>query len=110
MNRTIIMLLTLAACSAAGGQLLFKLGARGREDFADFFNLPLMVGLLLYVISTVIWIYTLSQEKLVNVYSFTALTFALVYLGGVFLFAEKISLVNSCGILMVLAGLFLITR
>ena len=109
MSRLSVMLLTLAAFSAAGGQLLFKIGARDREQFLEFINIPILVGLLLYLTGTIIWIYALSYEKLVNVYAFTALTFVLVYLGGVFIINEKISMAGFAGILLVLGGLYLIT-
>lgn len=102
------MLLTLAAFSAAAGQLLFKVGARGSPTLADFFNLPILFGLLLYATSTALWIYALSFEKLVNVYAFTALTFVLVYLGGILILGERISFQAGMGICAVLIGLYLI--
>jgi len=108
MNRFSLILLSLAALSAAAGQLLFKIGARGREQWIDFLNIPIMTGLLFYGLSTVMWIYALSFEKLVNVYAFTALTFVLVYLGGVFIINEQITGVALVGIILVLAGLYLI--
>lgn len=108
MNRFSLILLSLAALSAAAGQLLFKIGARGREQWIDFLNIPIMTGLLFYGLGTVMWIYALSFEKLVNVYAFTALTFVLVYLGGVFIINEQITGVALVGIILVLAGLYLI--
>lgn len=72
--------------------------------------MPIAVGFLLYGTGTLIWIYVLSYEKLVNVYAFTALTFVLVYLGGVIFISEKMSITAVAGILLVLAGLYLITN
>ena len=110
MNRDTVVLLTFAAFSAAGGQLLFRVGARGRVYWLDFLNLPLLAGLLLYTAGTVAWIYALSKESIVNVYAFTALTFVLVYLGGIFLMGEHLSTAGSAGIELVLCGLYLITN
>ena len=110
MGRFSLILLSLAALSAAAGQLLFKVGARGREHWLDFVNIPITVGLLLYGIATLIWIYVLSYEKLVNVYAFTALTFVLVYVGGVMIIGEKLSIVGVVGVVLVLGGLYLITN
>ena len=109
MSQFSVILLTLAAFSAAGGQLLFKMGAQGREQWLEFFNWPILMGLLLYGTGTLVWIYALSYEKLVNVYAFTALTFVLVYIGGIFVIGEKISMAGFMGILLVMAGLYLIT-
>lgn len=110
MSRFSVLLLTFSAFSAASGQLLLKVGARGREQLLDFINPPIVFGLVLYATSTVIWIYALSAERLVNVYAFTALTFVLVYLGGVLLIRESLSAAGLVGVLLVLSGLFLITN
>ncbi len=110
MSRFAIILLTIAAFSAAAGQLLFKIGARGRQDWVAFVNPAIVSGLALYGMSTLVWIYALSFEKLVNVYAFTALTFVLVYLGGALLIGERISAGAGIGIGLVLAGLYLITN
>jgi len=108
MSRASIALLLLAAFSAATGQLLLKIGARGRESWLEFLNPWIVCGLGCYALGTVIWIYALSFEKLTTVYAFTALTFVLVYLGGVFLIQEQISLPAIAGIVFILAGLYLI--
>jgi drug/metabolite transporter (DMT)-like permease len=110
MAKSTLILLTLAAFSAAAGQLLFKVGARDNVNWSDFFNVPIFLGLFFYGAGTVLWIYALSFEKLVNVYAFTALTFVLVYLGGVFLLSERISLQAGIGICAVLGGLYLIVN
>lgn len=109
MSRLSLLLLTLATCAAAGGQLLLKIGARGRIELGDFLNLPIAAGIVLYGLGTLVWIYTLSYEKLVNVYAFTALTFVLVYLGGVTLLGESLSPPAVAGVILILLGLFLIT-
>ncbi len=63
---------------------------------------------MFYALGVVIWIYVLSQEALVNVYAFTALTFVLVYLGGAFILREQISAPAMVGVVLILAGLYLI--
>ena len=110
MNKFSIMLLTGAALSAAIGQLLFRVGAKDNQTFIEFINVPIILGLSFYALGTAIWIYALSHEKLVDVYAFTALTFVLVYLGGVWLLKEPIDISTVTGVLFVLLGLYLITR
>jgi drug/metabolite transporter (DMT)-like permease len=110
MGRLAIVLLTLSAFTAACGQLLLKLGAQGRQDLTGFINPYVIGGLLLYIASTLVWIYVLSFEKLTNVYAFTALTFVLVYLGGVTLLGEKISVTAGLGVVTILFGLYLISQ
>ena len=110
MSKYSILLLTTASFSAAIGQLLFRVGAKGNLQFVEFFNIPIFLGLGFYALGTVIWIYALSQENLVDVYAFTALTFVLVYLGGVWLLSEPVDAATISGVLIVLLGLYIITR
>ena len=109
MDKITVGLLLTAAFSAAAGQLFFKIGAESKENFLDFLNIPIAAGLALYAISTILWIYVLSGEKLVNVYAFTALSFVLVFLGGGLLLGEEITLPAMGGVLLVLSGLYIIT-
>ena len=104
-----LFFVTTAALFAACGQLLFKVGAAERERLIDFINPAIVGGLAFYGLGTAMWIYTLSSEKLVNVYAFTALAFVLVYLGGVVILGETITRTGVLGVLMILTGLFLLT-
>ena len=110
MSKLAIALLTLSALLAAGGQLLLKIGAHGKQSALEFINIPIGAGILLYGVSMLIWIYSLSQQKLANVYAFTALTFVLVYVGAVFVIDERMSAPAGIGIVLILAGLYLITN
>ena len=94
---------------AALGQMLFKVGATGRESLPTFINVWILSGLACYGLGTLFWIYSLSKARLTIVYPFTALTFVLVYLGGVFILGEPSSLKALLGMGLVLAGLFLIS-
>ena len=94
---------------AATGQLLFKIGASGRESLSSFINPWLLSGLLAYALGTLLWIYALSRVRLTVVYPFTALTFVLVYLFGILILHEPTSLRALAGVALVLGGLFLIS-
>ncbi|MEO0996832.1 MAG: hypothetical protein AAFX58_04870 [Pseudomonadota bacterium] len=110
MSRFSIIVLTLAALSAGAGQVLFKLGARGRTEIFEFLNTQIALGLVFYGLGTLAWIYVLSYEKLVNVYAFTALTFVLVYLAGAFIVGERVTAAGMAGVALILAGLYLISQ
>lgn len=105
-----VILLTASAVAAAAGQLLLKHGADGRQNLSGFLNASIAAGLILYGIGTAIWIYVLSSEKLVNVYAFTALTFVLVYLGSTITGGVSTSRAGLMGIVLILSGLYLLTR
>jgi len=110
MNRYSIVILTLAAICAAAGQILFKVGADNKQNVLEYFNMPIFFGLFLYAVGTIIWIYALSFEKLINVYAFTVLTFVMVYLGGVFLIKEAVTSGGLIGVAFVLTGLYIIAN
>jgi drug/metabolite transporter (DMT)-like permease len=107
-TRPAALILVLASMAAACGQLLFRVGAAGRVAVAEFLNLRIGAGLVLYALGTLLWIYALSKERLVVVYAFSALTFALVYLGGALLLREPLTARGIAGVLVVLAGLYLV--
>ena len=109
MTGYIYLLLLAGTVLAALGQVLFKIGATGRDTLFDFVNIWIVVGLISYVFSTVFWIYSLSKAQLTLVYPFTALTFVFVYLVGVFVLGEETSVKALIGVASVLVGLFLIS-
>ena len=109
MNRSIVLLLLGAAVAAAIGQILFRLGPRDRMSLLAFVNPYIAVGMLFYALGMAAWIYALSREQMVAGYAFTALTFVLVYLGGVFLLGEHINTTKTIGVALVSAGLYFLT-
>jgi drug/metabolite transporter (DMT)-like permease len=110
MQKLSIFLLIISTFFAATGQLLLKIGADRKLALIDYVNASLVTGLMFYAAGVVIWIYVLSREQLVNVYAFTALTFVLVYLGGVVVLHEQISRIALTGIILILVGLYLIVN
>jgi undecaprenyl phosphate-alpha-L-ara4N flippase subunit ArnE len=94
---------------AAAGQVAFKLGATGRGSLPEFLNLWIAGGLVLYGLSTMLWIFALSRLSLTIVYPFTALTFVLVFCAGVYWLGESATAKQFLGVGLVLLGLFFIT-
>lgn len=105
-----ILLLIFSAVCAAIGQFLFKVGATDRNSIVEFINIYIILGLLFYASGTVIWIFSLSRMRLVDVYGFTALTFVLVYIAGIVFLNERINYATGFGVMLVLAGLFMMTQ
>jgi len=98
------LILFVSSLLASLGQAFFKL-ARG-----NILNFYLYLGLIMYAISTLMWVYTLKYLPLSKVYPFTFLTFAFVLLISVFFFKEEISLLNLFGILLIVMGVVLSIR
>jgi len=104
-----ILLLLAGTLFAAAGQVLFKIGASGRETIYSFFNSWIVAGLVAYALGTLLWIYALSKVRLTVVYPFTALTFVLVYLFGILILHEPATSKALVGVALILVGLFLIS-
>lgn len=106
----VIALLVLGSLCASAGTFLLKLGATGRTDFMSFVNGQIILGLLLYGLGALFWIYGLSRQNLTSVYPFTVLTFVIVYAAGVFGLGEIPSRSAGIGVAMILIGLYLVSR
>jgi drug/metabolite transporter (DMT)-like permease len=109
MQARFILFLLAGTLFAAVGQVLFKIGATGRETISSFFNSWILAGLIAYALGTLLWVYSLSKVRLTVVYPFTALTFVLVYLFGILILHEPTTSKALVGVALVLGGLFLIS-
>lgn len=99
------------------GQILFKLAA-GRVgspglnwEFASrlLFNPYLIAGVVLYGVTTLLWVLVLVEGELSRSYPFVALTMVLVPLGGLWLFGESVTPTLLVGGVLILAGLAVIS-
>ena len=108
-------LLLISVCSATLGQIFFKKGVfltgeitlKGSligEVFRLILNPFILSGLILYVISTILWLIALSKTSLSFVYPFTALIFILVMLSARIIFLEPIPTLRYFGIALICVG------
>ena len=108
-------LLLISVCSATLGQILFKKGVfltgeitlKGSligELLKLILNPFVFSGLILYVISTILWLIALSKTSLSFVYPFTALIFILVMLSARIFFLEPIPTLRYFGIALICLG------
>jgi drug/metabolite transporter (DMT)-like permease len=113
-----IVLLLLSVASASTGQVMFKKGLlmTGEitlkssvmgELFKMIFQPLVFSGLILYVISTILWLLALSKTTLSFAYPFTALTFILVMLSSRVIFLESIPTLRYFGIALIVLGILL---
>lgn len=104
---------------ATAGQILFKQGmSRVGQVFIQMNQIfrillriissPLvMVGLVFYAVSVILWLVALSRSSLNYVYPFAALTFILVMLASHFIFREAVPLTRLAGIVLICSGFIL---
>jgi drug/metabolite transporter (DMT)-like permease len=106
----IIAILVLGSICASSGTVLLKFGATGRTAILSFVNPQIIIGLALYGLGAVFWIYGLSRQSLISVYPFTILSFVIVYLVGILRLGEFPSRSGVIGVALILVGLYLVTR
>ena len=116
------LFLVFSVLTGGVGQILFKLGMKhmGEQNLApglgSIFSFilkiitspTLLLGILCYTVSTVVWMNVLSRVPLNRVYPFTALTFALVFVASILIFHEQIPMNRYFGVGIIVAG-FLVT-
>jgi drug/metabolite transporter (DMT)-like permease len=111
-------LLLISVVSATSGQICFKKGVFMTGEISLdrsliegllklLFNPFIFSGLVLYVISTILWLIALSKTTLNFVYPFTALVFVLVMLSARILFLEHIPTLRYFGIVLICLGFLL---
>jgi undecaprenyl phosphate-alpha-L-ara4N flippase subunit ArnE len=108
MNYLAIIVLGFSSCLGAAGQIFFKLGASGAVSLFDFINFRVAMGLFCYGCGTFLWVWALSKVALNVAYSFTALTFILVFGASGFLLNEKVTVITMTGLLFIATGFFLV--
>jgi drug/metabolite transporter (DMT)-like permease len=113
-----VWLLLISVASATLGQIFFKKGVfitgeitlKGSvigELLRLIFNPFVFLGLVLYIISTIVWLIALSKTTLSFVYPFAALIFVLVMLSARIVFLEPIPTLRYFGILLICLGFLL---
>jgi len=111
-------MLLMAVCSATLGQIFFKKGVfmtgeitlKGSvigELIKLMLNPFIFSGLILYVISTILWLIALSKTTLSFVYPFAALIFVLVMICARFIFLEPVPPLRYVGIAVICVGFLL---
>jgi uncharacterized membrane protein len=114
----IIIILTGILCASLG-QVFWKIGMNAVgaiENFSIsgiismFINPLVILGLIMYGLSTVFWLIALSQKDLSYVYPFISLTFIIVLFLSYFVLKEQISTARIVGTIIIVGGLMIIVR
>ncbi len=99
------------------GQILFKKSSLFIESHLDLaiiyryiLNYWFLLGLTSFGVATLVWIKILSMAKLSAVYPMQSLAYIIVAFLSYYLFGEKISFINSLGIMIIIFGVFLASQ
>lgn len=114
------LILAISILLAVAGQLLMKKGMMVFGTFPAsqllykiipmFLNPYVFVGLAFFGLSAVFWLVVLSRLELSLVYPMVSVAYILVAIASWLLFKENVTLVRWLGILVIVAGVFLISR
>jgi drug/metabolite transporter (DMT)-like permease len=96
-----------------GGQFLWKFGMVGKKHSFDsvqsiiglMLSPPILGGLLLYGVATVLWLYVLSRVPLSIAYPLQSLAYLFALVGSYYFFQEAITWMKVVGILFIMVGI-----
>ena len=106
----IILLTALAAFMGSIGQLEFKRGATNLEFDLKMLltNHHLIIGVAIYALSTVVYVYALNKEQLSILYPIIATSYVWTLMFSKFFLKEQVGLTSWTGVFFILLGVTLI--
>lgn len=111
MNR-MIGLCFLNTMLMVSGQMLFKIGSRGKDMgsvmgiIQTMFSPVIIAALCLYAGTTVLWLYILSKMNISEAYPIQALAFPIVLIFSAIVFKEVIPWNRWVGVVIIFVGVY----
>jgi multidrug transporter EmrE-like cation transporter len=115
-----VPLILTAVLMGAAGQVIMKKGMLiyGEVSAGDVWRqlIPILkvpfvsLGLLCYALSAVLWIAVVSRIDLSLAYPMVSVAYVAVFVASWFLFGERISAVRVAGLVLIVAGVLVISR
>lgn len=116
-RRKAIVLVLFCTVLGAAAQLLLKVGSGAVETgslwttaWSMAMNFPLILGLSLYGLSTVLFIHALRNEQLSLLYPLISLTYIWVTIVSVTVLGESLSVWKVAGVLVIVSGVALLGK
>lgn len=121
MNLTYLSVIILCVALSTGAQLILKAGAnRINENLASakgagaifwtLLNMPIIVGMCIYVVSAITWIWILTKVDISIAYPFISLGFIMTLVFGWWVFDESLTTAKIIGTFLIVLGCIFITR
>lgn len=123
MRPTLILLILFSVVLSSGSQILLKFGmtrplmklalANSQEPMrllvAIATSPSVLVGMLCFGFSAVVWLFVLAKIPLSSAYPFVALGIVVTVTAGRFMFGEAISITKFVGVALVIAGVLAVS-
>ena len=115
-------MILISVAFGAVGQLLLKAGMNSLVTSYGKLQLSLdtlihmatnpllIVGIAIFGVSTLLWLFALAKADLSFAYPFLSLTYLAVLIGGAFLFGDKVTLPRVIGFVVIIAGVLIVAR
>ncbi|MBR9701526.1 EamA family transporter [Candidatus Pacearchaeota archaeon] len=109
---TIILIVLFCALLGATGQIFFKIASKNFSfnPILWFTNIPLIVGVFLYGLSAVLFVWSLKHGEISIIYPIFATTYIWVSIFAHFYLGESFSGLKIGGIFLIILGIFLIVK
>lgn len=110
-----LVFIVISVLIGAVGQIAFKYGAmqmvaQPGNTLLEKIKWPIVFGLFLYGISTVLWVIALKKVELSYAYPMVSLGYVFVFIASYFLFNEPIGWLRLGGIVLIMAGIALVAK
>ena len=114
----LVVYVTLQSLLLASGQVFLKLAMMRMDKFSftwQFFketaqNWPLAVSGISMLIATLLWLYILKHFEFSVAYPLTSISYIFGMLAALFIFHEAIPYVRWIGVLLIMIGVFFVTK
>lgn len=117
---TIALILVIVAMGSTG-QVFIKKGVSSTGGikleellsaklFSTVFEPNILIGIILYAAASMLWLVVLSKAELSFAYPLIALGYVVTAFLATIYFRENITLIRWFGILLILGGVFLVSR
>ena len=115
-----LVLVLISVVLGAFGQVFMKMGLKenpislpqllSTKLLSIIFQKYVFIGVALYMLAVLIWFVVLSTAELSFAYPLISLAYIITALLAVVFFKENVSLIRWVGILLILGGVFFVTR
>lgn len=121
-NMQAVGMVLASVAFGAVGQLILKAGMNNLvqlygkvqlslDTFVHMATNPLLiVGIAIFGISTLLWLFALAKADLSFAYPFLSLTYLAVLFGGAVLFGDKVTLPRVLGFAIIITGVWIVAR
>jgi len=110
-----LLLIIISVSIGAIGQIAFKYGAMQMvaspgTTLVEKIKWPIVLGLVLYGVSTILWILALKKVELSYAYPMVSLGYIFVFIASYFLFHEAINWLRVGGMVCIMIGITLVAK